>query len=370
MCAVLSCIVYSRPIQAKIESYDVWAKAFIPNTHPTNPGYIRPVPGANNKFMIPGPGIPGTVQPLPLVGNCYNTNNRGFSKDVTAEAKLTVRVRFSIDGQVLSAVSTDKIPSAITEQYDCPTGAVTCSKAPDLGGIIVDQPTIVAGIVSIRLRGSGTNPCLPVPAALTPAIKFDVMVQIDPSTGFVKSDGTVARFPSYEAYVRLNDEPPVVIFQEPPSPGSTAWSLFFDRAVGNQIVFANFDGDWTSIDLGHRFSFRINKNKIKLTERNANGLSISRDTNFDALLGKGYHVTRDNDPEVLNFLGFSPDIQASILAAGPLPSYFDVKRDGGNLTSAWNGLLVIKDEKAKFKEMRQPGQSTSKPYSFSKTGSF
>lgn len=32
-----------------------WIKAFIPNAHPTNPGYIRPVPGDAGKTMIPGP---------------------------------------------------------------------------------------------------------------------------------------------------------------------------------------------------------------------------------------------------------------------------------------------------------------------------
>jgi hypothetical protein len=54
----------------------IWIKSFIPNKHDTNPGFVIPVPHQPGKTMFKGPLV-----------SCYNTNNRVFFDDSSAEAK-------------------------------------------------------------------------------------------------------------------------------------------------------------------------------------------------------------------------------------------------------------------------------------------
>ena len=344
----------------------VWAKAFIPKDHPTNPGYIRPVPGRPGKFMIPGPSIPGTNGPLPWVGSCYNTNDRAFSNSPDAEAKLTTGARFTTDGSTVTGFTPEKPASPNTRQYNCATGAVTCEKAPDTSGLVVDAPVATAGRVRVRMRAEGTNPCVDVPAALTPAIKYDLTFEVDPPTGYASVTGAIAKFPSYEVYAKVGAWPAVTLLTESPAPGSTAWSLLFDRTVNKSVRYAVLDGVWKSSDPGARFTLTIAGDQVQWSERSATGQTLVRNATLTRTPGKGYRLERANDSGTLAFLGFSPSIQSAVQAAGPQPSFLDLRLNGDRMEGQWNGILVIKDAQAKFKELKQPGSTPPKPYTFGK----
>jgi hypothetical protein len=366
--ALLIALCGPQPAQAQSApvKYHVWVKSFIPNKHDTNPGYIRPVPGQAGKFMIPGPGIPGTNGPLPWVGSCYNTNNRGFSTAFDAEAKVTTGARFESNGAAVTGFSRETPQAPNTLQYDCATGAVTCDKPPNPAGLAVDDPAVAAGMVRLRMRGEGTNPCVGAPESLTPAIKYDLTAEFDPAAGYVSIKGTLAQFPSYEAYVQVGQGQPTMLFTESPAPGSTAWSLLFNRSIDKTVRYVALDGVWKSDDPGSRFTLKIQGDQVEWSERSAGGQGLGRTVSLVRKPGKGYKLERANDGEVLTFLGFSPAIQAAVQAIGPQPSFLELRIDGDRLAGMWNGILVIKDNQGKFKELKQPGTTAAKPYNFVK----
>jgi hypothetical protein len=104
------------------------------------------------------------------------------------------------------------------------------------------------------------------------------------------------------------------------------------------------------------------------SERAANGQTLSRTLTLTPRPGEGYTLLRGNDEaEVLTFLGFSPAILQAIRARGPRPSFLNLRWTGATLSGNWSGLLVIKDDKAQFKEMKQPGELPPKPYVFTRS---
>lgn len=124
-------------------------------------------------------------------------------------------------------------------------------------------------------------------------------------------------------------------------------------------------GIWESMDAGRRWLLQFSGNKCIWIERSALGSTLKREVPVQSLPGSQVHrISRDNDNEVLAFLGFSPGIRAAVAARSPQPSFMTITFGGSTLSAEWNGILVIKDDQAKFKELKQPGQSTSKRFEF------
>jgi hypothetical protein len=217
----------------------IWIKAFIPNKHDTNPGFIRPRPGVAGQTMIPGPNIPFTDISVPLVGKfCYNTNNRGFSMEPGAEAKITsfITLKVSIEGLREASIAAPVLHP--TQEYDCHTGQVTCVKTANPDTVKVSQPAVSGKTITFSMNGDAANPCIHVSAALTPSIKYHGIVTVDVEAGTVTFKGTTADFPSYEAYLSVDGKTPTPIFQLPPEPHSTAWALVFNRPVNQTVRYA------------------------------------------------------------------------------------------------------------------------------------
>jgi hypothetical protein len=129
---------------------------------------------------------------------------------------------------------------------------------------------------------------------------------------------------------------------------------------------ADLDGTWSSNDPEKRWSLKITGKECIWTERNSTGGSLVRKVALEKSDAKSYKIARANDGEVLKFLGFAPDIQAAIVAHAPQPSNMVLVRDGVRISATWSGIVVIKDNKGKFKELKQPGQTPAKPYIFLK----
>ncbi len=130
----------------------------------------------------------------------------------------------------------------------------------------------------------------------------------------------------------------------------------------NQSDFLS--GIWVSIDPNNRFKLEISKSNCIWTEKSQNGQTIFRsvEVKVETSIKKIY---RPNDNEVLAFLGFQNNIRGQILAHGANPSFIDLKRaDVQNLQGLWNGIIIIKDNNANLKEIKQPGSTPAKQFDF------
>jgi hypothetical protein len=125
------------------------------------------------------------------------------------------------------------------------------------------------------------------------------------------------------------------------------------------------DGAWVSSDPTKRFRIEIKHDNCTWTERSGTGTELKRNVKLTVIDG-GYKVSRNNDDEVLTFLGFQPTLRNEILAKAPLPSFLILKRTDNVITGNWNGLVAVKDANAHLKELKQPGQTPSKDFTFEK----
>ncbi len=194
--------------------------------------------------MIPGPSVPFfSSGPIALVGSCYNTNNRGFSSAATASSKAETVFSFSHIAGVFSA-NPPRHETSVTRRLDCATGALECeAKAPE-SGLTALPPVKLGDVINLNFGGEVGNPCAAAPASVTPAIKWAGMISVDTRTQSVRFLGTIAGFPSYEAYLRVDQGPPVTLIQETPAPGATAWSLLTTRSLDKKAKYEAFEGEW------------------------------------------------------------------------------------------------------------------------------
>jgi hypothetical protein len=359
---------------AEAETLKIWIRAFIPNQHPTNPGYIRPLPGHPGRTMIPGPNIPFvTNDPVPWIGSCYSTNDRGFGAHppvVTApvkDAKVASAMSIGIQANQLGPVTSELAIMGVTERYACETAELECIETASAEDTSLSAPAMVGDRIRFTASASAKNRCTMLPF-LTPGIKWDGSFLVSPREGTVRFTGTIAQFPAYEAYVSLNGGPAVPIFQEGPEPGSTAWSLLFNRSIDKVAHYRPIDGAWESQDTARRFRIEISGNSAAFIEKKAGGATLRREVPVASIPGaSGFRIYRSNtDQGVLNFLDFAPDIQAEMLRRNPQPSYVDLFFVDGELRGTWNGILVIKNNQGKFQEMRQPGTNPPKAFTFTK----
>jgi hypothetical protein len=196
---------------AHAETFRIWIKGFIPNSYDAPPNYLRPVPQQPGKTMIDAN--------LPILGHvCFNTNNRTFSNDPNASAKLTMSMVLAVGPDYFEVISTPAPVVEATQQYDCATGAVICTKTavPNIAGI--SQPQMSGSIISFHVEADAGDPCVPVPDDVKPTLKFSGDFKIDVRAGTINYTGTTAQFSSYESYVSLDGKPAILIFKLPPVP--------------------------------------------------------------------------------------------------------------------------------------------------------
>lgn len=126
-----------------------------------------------------------------------------------------------------------------------------------------------------------------------------------------------------------------------------------------------FDGTWQSSDADHRFKLECAKGTCQWVERNKSGVELARKAKL-VPDGANFRLDRANDAEVLTFLGFQPSLKQEILNRSPKSSYLIVSANNGTLNATWYGLLVVKDNDAKLKELKNPGDAPPKAYTFNK----
>lgn len=124
------------------------------------------------------------------------------------------------------------------------------------------------------------------------------------------------------------------------------------------------DGVWESTDTAQRFRLEVTRSSCTWTERGANGTELKR-TVVVTNDAQGFRINRPNDADVLTFLGFQPSLRAEILAQSPQPSFLVLSRpEADKIMGQWNGLLAIKDNSGRLRELKQPGSGPVKQFEF------
>ena len=226
--------VYSQPSNASPVRVHVFIRAFIPNNHPGNPGYVRGIPSHPGLFVIPSPAV-RMVHGVPLPfsdGTCFMTDNRGFSNDIGASSRLVTEFILVIAGNtatVEKANNRDLERTGPSHKVDCNTGVdVVPSKSASTADMHSGTPAVADGLVEIVVDGRANNPLSPLLIAgrpISPDIQYGGSFTFNTNDNTLRFKGSVAIFPAYEAYAQMEGGLLTTVFQSPPTPGSTAVNL-------------------------------------------------------------------------------------------------------------------------------------------------
>src|SRR5260370_30686548 len=155
----------------------LWVKACNPKPHPTNPGFVKPGPGAPGKWMIPGPT---------LLDQCFFTDHHDFSSDRSASARATTEFFLAINAN--SATTEVAVPAphihtaGISTKVNCSTGAVIgqkpglFSKLHSIGSTppedSIGKPAVAGTQVQVIFGVATTNPF--APPFISPSIDYSI----------------------------------------------------------------------------------------------------------------------------------------------------------------------------------------------------
>jgi hypothetical protein len=206
----------------KIKTIDIWIRSFIPIIHEGNPGYTLPLPTNPAHTMIRDPNWFST--------SCYLTDQRQFSDDPEASVRMGSHVVIKT-GELATVVVSDKSSSQSVE-ISCETGAERCRKPVDMSRTTFGLINQEGDALRLRVHGEANNACF----RGAPSIQYDGEFVVDLTEGTIKFDGTVGKFPAFEAYARANDGTIQKIFQEPPVPRSTVLWIPLSRFVNSPAV--------------------------------------------------------------------------------------------------------------------------------------
>lgn len=269
----------------------IWVKAFIPSKHVGNPGYIRQI-GDTGKTAVPAPPTflltPAARLLTPswlakwakeraenpvanaILGiradGCFLTDQREFSDDPAASARLTLDFSLTVEAQTVALKAKgpggDAFRAGATHFVDCDNGkeivrSVTSDPMTKLvpgGGSRLGQPVLRDGKALVFVKGAAGNPLAPTPEMLSPAIDFSGTVTFDPATRKVQFKGSVGAFPAFEAYASLNGGPARRLFRVGPAEGTTVWNLVdWDTGINIRSFTAETSLDDAAVDATTRW---------------------------------------------------------------------------------------------------------------------
>jgi hypothetical protein len=200
---------------------DIWIRAFIPDAISDEPGYIRTIhgPQGQNWTAIPSPS--------PLDSDiCYLTDQRGFSTDPGVTSRMWSHA-------TLSPTASQTHDTGQTHAVKCKTGADVCVDKAKATGMSFSFDSVINNVL-IDINAAASNPCI-TPNWVAPNIEYKGRFQINLATGDIKFDGSVRKFPAYEAYVILSGKPPVIVFRQ--DAVGTVLNLAFSRDVHASAKF-------------------------------------------------------------------------------------------------------------------------------------
>lgn len=213
-----------------------WMKAFIPKSHPSLPQYIKKTTSGN--WVISAPQLPKFMDVKGLSGTCFMTDNRGFSDNAFASARVTVDFIIEIKGRKMNLKKNkgkEFVRIGSTHNVDCNTGLNI--KEPKT------QSSSSVSIGKIKNRGfsnlffvkvSSSNPFY---GSVSPSIDYSFTFSYNFMSRKITINGSTGYFPSFEAYYSINGEAITSLLKRSPHNDATAMSLIDLNTGFNTINF-------------------------------------------------------------------------------------------------------------------------------------
>lgn len=204
---VQCCVAGGSPAPNDDVVVDFYIKAFIPLTVP---GVTKPYPKDRSKTMIQG---------IPIIGDCFLTDQRSFSSASGASARMFSQALVWVkpDGYTWS----QNHHCGETTEVDCEDGDVEGKKTQNNDDMAFRLSSGSASRVVLDFKAARNNPLV----TLSPNIDLIGSLTVDRVNKFVEFVGKVDEFPAFEAYVSINGGSPRTIEQLGPKPGAGPESL-------------------------------------------------------------------------------------------------------------------------------------------------
>jgi hypothetical protein len=190
---------HSEQPWADAQTIKVWLKAFIPGDVP---GTIDGVGASSGNRLLEGP--------VGWFNDCFWTDTRSFSSDISASCRMHSEVVINIRD---ISIESEVHYCGETHEADCEDGDIECSATSDTGGMSFTNLREESGYIAIDLAAAAANPCFNG----APDIDYVGTYWIDVHNKSVSFDGMVNGFPAYESYATVNHGAGSTIFQFGPS---------------------------------------------------------------------------------------------------------------------------------------------------------
>jgi hypothetical protein len=203
----------------------IWLKSFIPKELYTDSGRMLTWRCKMLELFSDKEGL--SLLPLltlfPYLLPSYTTDQRDFSSDITASARLTTVIDIPDHNKSKVNIhhysnSTHEVHGDFIDHKTCkPEGKEMIKKTDDT--------------LHISFSSSAYNPFFKAfGRAYAPRsmMKFHIELDFsDPVKIAVNLKGRVSQFPAFEAYLQMDEQMPVCLFQHAPAPGNTHLNLLY-----------------------------------------------------------------------------------------------------------------------------------------------
>ncbi|KAL4923643.1 uncharacterized protein BDV17DRAFT_276565 [Aspergillus undulatus] len=187
-----------------------WIKAFIPLNVA---GVTRSYPKDSDMTMIGG---------IPIVGDCFLTDQRGFSNASDAKARMSSQAWVWINPKGYRWSQQHYCDE--TTEVDCEDGDVEGRETQNNDGMKFSLLTGSNTSVILGFQAARNNPLV----TGSPDIDLTGTLIVDRDDKFVEFVGKVDEFPAFEAYVSINKGSPREVARLGPKPDAGPGSLFGD----------------------------------------------------------------------------------------------------------------------------------------------
>lgn len=217
----------SAPVVVVVDDVfvDFYIKVFIPlNVDGVTEAYPK---DRASKTMIPG---------IPVVGDCFLTDQRSFSSDSGASARMFSQALVHVSSAGSSASSwSQQHHCGETVEVDCEDGEVEDRKTQNNDHMDFDERERSSSRIVLGFKAGRNNPLV----TFSPDIDLEGTLTVDRVNRFVEFVGKVDDFPAFEAYVKINGGAPRIIRQLGPKKDSGPTSLFggANRDFGGRVSF-------------------------------------------------------------------------------------------------------------------------------------
>ena len=190
-----------------IRSVKLWIKAFIPNDY-------------ERATIVPGSGAHGgktAITDLWLLNRCFLTDQRTFSNDIHAEARMHCEVGIDI----AKRKETYQFHHCYdTIEVDCKGGHEKCRAQGSTKDMQFTDFEVSEDKqrFTLKIDAGSKNPCVKIgPLAVSPNLDFTGLITVsvneDASRALVTFKGHVEQYPAFEMYASANDGEAQTVFQ-------------------------------------------------------------------------------------------------------------------------------------------------------------